>query len=81
MPMVDKDGAAVRKERIQKITQEVLKSLQNCKELSLSKTLAELEYNIGLTKPKILEYLQVATDAGRFILDIDNDKIKPTAAD
>ena len=75
--MVRRDGAEVRKERIQEITKFILSSLHEHGELSLSKTLAILEYKIGLTKPKLKEYITLGAETERFILDSENDKIKP----
>ena len=77
--MVRRDGAAVRKERIQDLIKYVLKLLYGQKQLPLSKTLATLEYEFGLTQPKLLEYLRIGDTLGRFILDPDNDKITPIA--
>jgi hypothetical protein len=75
--MVSRDGAQIRKERIQEITKRVLSYL--CKkdgEVPLSKTLAFLEYDIGLRREKFVEYLNIGSDVGRFVIDKENDKIK-----
>ena len=74
--MVKRDGAAVKKERIQEIAKLIQRSLLNNKELSLSKTLATLQYEFGLRSEKIMEYLRILEDLGQFTFDIEGDKIK-----
>jgi hypothetical protein len=51
--MVRRDGAEVRKERIQEIARLIHRSLHTHGELSLSKTLATIQYEFGLTRDKI----------------------------
>lgn len=75
--MVRRDGAEVRKDRIQEITRTVLSLLHSHEEISLSKTVSLLEYKTGLTRQKIMEYLHIADAVGRFIIDVEGDKIKP----
>lgn len=75
--MVRRDGAEIRKERIQQITKRVLSLIHEHGELSLSKTLALLEYETGLTKPKLMEYLTISAGTGHFVIDVEDDKIKP----
>jgi len=75
MVMVRKDGAEVRKERIQQITKNVLSLLHEHGELSLSKALAILEYETGLTKEKLTEYLAIGADTEHFVINVENDKI------
>jgi len=74
--VVKRDGAAVKKERIQEIAKLIQRSLLNNKELSLSKTVATLEYEIGLRPERIMEYLTVLEKIGQFIIDNEGDKIK-----
>jgi hypothetical protein len=74
--MVRRDGAAIRKERIQEMARFIQRPLLNHRELSLSKTLAALQYEFGLRSEKIMEYLRILEDLGQFTLDIDRDKIK-----
>ena len=74
--MVRRDGAEVRRERIQQMTSRVLSLLHKHGEIPLSKTLAALEYEFGLTKPKLMEYLKISEDTGHFAIDIEKDKIK-----
>jgi len=75
--MVSRDGAQIRKERIQEITKRVLSYLyKKDGEIPLSKTLALLEYDIGLRREKIVQYLNIGADVGRFVIDKEKDKIK-----
>jgi hypothetical protein len=70
------DGAAVRKERIQQTAVGVLKALARENPLSLSKTLSSLQYSTGLTKGKLMEYLEICQENGQFIIDVEKDQIK-----
>lgn len=55
--MVRRDGAEVRKERIQQITKHVLSLLhKNDGEIPLSKTIALLQYEFGLRRATVMEY-------------------------
>jgi len=74
--MVRRDGAEVRKERIQKIGQRVLALLhENSGSIPLGKTVSALAYEFGLTKEKIMEYLRILEDIARLDLDVENAKI------
>ena len=75
--MVSRDGAQIRKERIQEITQRILGYLyKKDGEIPLSQTIALLEYDIGLRREKIVEYLKIGAEVGRFVIDKENNKIK-----
>lgn len=74
--MVRRDGAEVRKERMQEVARFIQRSLLNEKELSLSKTLAVLTYETGLTKEKLTEYLSILENLGQFVIEKEQDKIK-----
>jgi hypothetical protein len=75
--MVRRDGAAVRKERIQEIARIIQALLmKNSGGLSLRQTVAALQYETGLTSEKITEYLAVLENLGRFALDKEHDTIK-----
>jgi hypothetical protein len=76
--MVGRDGAAARKERLQRIARSVQASLHKEIEIPLSKTIAILQYEMGLTKEKIIEYLEVLRDNEQFALDYESDKILKT---
>lgn len=74
--MVRRDGAEIRKERMQEVARLIHRSLANEQELSLSKTLALLQYQFGLTKEKLLEYLSILADLGQFVIDKEYDRIR-----
>lgn len=74
--MVRRDGAEIRKERIQEVGRFIHRLLLNEKELSLSKTLAVLQYTFGLTKEKLLEYLNILESLGQFVIEKEHNKIK-----
>ena len=73
--MVRRDGAEIRKERIQEVIKRVMSLLYDKEELELDSTVAMLEYETGLRPEKILEYLKVGEKLKRFEIDMDNDKI------
>lgn len=74
--MVRRNGAEVRKERIQKIGRRALALLhENDGRIPLGKTVSALAYEFGLTKEKIMEYLSILEDLDRFVLDIEKDEI------
>lgn len=74
--MVRRDGAEIRRERIQEIARLIQSLLQKHPEISLSKTLATLQYQFGLKKDKLMEYFGILEDLGQFTLDNERDKIQ-----
>ena len=81
--MVKRDGAETRRQRIAKIGQMVQSSLHASKngEIPLTKFIALVMYETGLTKDRILEYLEVPEKIGQIEIDIVNDIIrKPIAS-
>jgi hypothetical protein len=74
--MVRRDGAEVRKERIQEIARLIHRSLHKNGEISFSKTLATLQYEFGLTRDKLQEYIEILEGLGQFVIDKEQDKIK-----
>jgi hypothetical protein len=74
--MVRRDGAAIRKERMQEIARTIQRLLQNHSELSFSRTVSTFAYETGLTKEKINEYFEIMEGLGHFVLDKEGDKIK-----
>lgn len=74
--MVRRDGAATRKDRMQEIARKIHSLLANQGELSLSKTVAMLQYQYGLTKGKIIEYLEILETLGHFTIDVEGDRIQ-----
>jgi DNA-binding IclR family transcriptional regulator len=73
--MVRKDGAEVRRQRMHEVATSVLKALQQENPLTLSKTLAALQYSTGLTREKLYEYLNVMQENGHFAIDVEKDQI------
>ena len=73
--MVRRDGAEIRKERIQDIARNIQRLLVNHKELQLSKVLAGFQYEYGLTKERLSEYFEVLEGLGHFAIDKEHDKI------
>lgn len=74
--MVRRDGAEIRKERMQEIARTVQSLLMKHGKLSFSKTVATFQYETGLTKQKIIEYLEIMEGLGHFVLDKEGDKIR-----
>ena len=74
--MVRRDGAEIRKERMQEVARLIHRTLANEKEASLSRTLALLQYEFGLTKEKLMEYLTILESLGHFIVEKEQDKLK-----
>jgi hypothetical protein len=82
--MVRRDGAEARKERMHKIAQFIQANLHSQGELVFSKTRATLQYELGLTKERVDEYLEILEQIGEFEIDRDTDrirKIKPAEKD
>jgi len=76
--MVRRDGAEVRRERIEFVTKRVLGWLNEKNgEIRLSKALAQLEAETGNRRERLMEYLQNGHDRERFVVDKENDKIRP----
>jgi len=74
--MVRRDGAEIRKERMQEVARLIHRTLANEKQVSLSKTLAVLAYEFGLTKEKLMEYVSILESLGQFVLEKEHDKIR-----
>lgn len=74
--MVRKDGAEVRKQRMHEVAQAVLKSLAQMNPLSLSRTLASLQYSTGLTREKLTEYMGIMQEMGQFVVNVEKDQIR-----
>jgi metal-responsive CopG/Arc/MetJ family transcriptional regulator len=74
--LVRRDGAEARKERLERIARRIMAKLNKENEISLSEEIAEIQYESGLTKEKVVEYLQILEKLQRFIIDGDRDRIK-----
>ena len=72
-----RDGAEVRRQRIQEVMRTTMSLLNTSEkgEIPLSLTIAQLEYETGLRPEKILEYLKIGEKLKRFEIDENNDKI------
>jgi len=76
--MVRMDGAEARKERIaqiKKMIQARLNENKNVGYIQLKRTVAEIMIDTGLTKIKVMEYLQLLNDSGEFEINEAEDKI------
>jgi len=76
--MVRKDGAEARKERLQEIARFIQQALFKQKELALSTTITQVQYNFGLTEGKTLEYLRLLEKLGQFTLNEKEDRVRKT---
>ncbi len=80
--MVKKDGAETRKIRISQIAKDLQARFHEKKnnghkeELKLTKFVAFQQYETGLTKSKIVEYLRIIETMGQCEIDLENDKIR-----
>jgi len=74
--MVKRNGAAVRRERMEEIAKTIHRNLQNHQEIALSQTVAAFAYSLGLTKAKVIEYLGILEELGQFVLDFERDRIR-----
>ena len=76
--MVKRDGAETRRERISQIARALQAALFESKsgEISLSKFVGVMMFQTGLTKEKVMEYLEVIETMDQAELDVLNDKIK-----
>ena len=76
--MVKRDGAETRRQRIAQIARMVQAALHASEngEISLSKFVAGVMYQTGLTKEKVREYMEIPMTMGQFELDDVNDIIR-----
>ena len=80
--MVKKDGAETRRERISQIARSLQAAFHEKKEkgeiaeLKLSKFISLVMFNTGLTKEKVVLYLEVIQDIGQCEIDSENGKIR-----
>lgn len=73
--MVRRDGAAIRRERIQEITRHIMSKLHEFGELPYRATIVYFQYQYGLTRGKIQDYIAIPQQLGRFHVDEEKDKI------
>ena len=76
--MVRRDGAEVRRDRIQQIAQYIQKELYSSPNgwILLNKTIAILMLEHGLTRGRLMEYLETLQAADYFEKDVENNQIK-----
>jgi hypothetical protein len=80
--MVRMDGAEARRERINRMARTIQamfyakKEREEPEELPLKKTVSKLGIETGLTRQKIMTYLEELADDDQFILDVEHDKIR-----
>lgn len=74
------DGADKKKERYTKLAQFIQALLNQNKEILLTRTAARFAVLVGLSRSRVIEYLEdlEATGEQSFELDKQNDKIKRT---
>ena len=73
------DGVDARKNRIYAVIQAIVAMLNNNKEhdsFDLDKTIANIEYESGLTEERVLEYASIGEKRGDYIIDFKERKIK-----
>mgnify|MGYP001080623670 CR=1 FL=1 len=73
------DAVEVRKERIMKVNEMIMAMLTADKGkdgIPLDMAIAEMEYNIGLTEKRIMEYAIIGEKRGRFSIDVKNNRIR-----
>ena len=81
--MVRRDGGAIRHERMKEMATFIHRQLERDPEtptISLSKTVAHFQYEIGLRLEKVLEYLKILEKLEHFTIDEEADLIKKTTA-
>jgi predicted AAA+ superfamily ATPase len=74
--MVRRDGAEAKKERMEQIAKRLTAALYVESPISLSKMTAQIEYDFGLSKTTIKEYLQTLQELERFTIDEANNQIR-----
>jgi predicted GNAT family acetyltransferase len=74
--MVRKDGAEARKERLQRIAQAIQAALHKEGQIPLFRTMAAFQYDFGLTRERVEEYLEILENIGQFVIDKQQNIIK-----
>jgi len=76
--MTRNDGVETRRQRVQMVNQRVVGLLNVSKEkwIPLKRSIADLQYESGLTSKRIMEYLSIGVEKGIFVIDEKNDQIK-----
>jgi len=72
-----RDGAESRRQRISELARTIQAALtESGGEIPFAKTVSVYMKNSGLTKERVLEYLEILRDNDEFEIDMKNDKIK-----
>jgi len=80
--LVRNDGADAKRERLESIASYLhaefyrMKNQGQAREVPLNKAISKIEYKLGLSKKRIMEYLRVIEDDGQ--IKIDGDMVKPS---
>jgi hypothetical protein len=74
--MVRRDGAEIRKERMEELARFIQRSLRNSEAISLSITIKSFAYQHGLRPERVMEYLEILEGLGQFTIDREHDLIK-----
>jgi hypothetical protein len=77
--MVRNDGVDARLSRIRKVNETIVAMFnigKDKKEFPLDITIADIEYETGLTERRILEYASIGEKRGLFIIDPKGNKIR-----
>jgi len=73
------DGVDARKLRIHQVVEKIVALLNengDVEWISLKRTFAEIEWETGLTRQKILAYASSGVERGIYVLDEKNDQIR-----
>ena len=73
------DGVDARKERIQAVARKIVASLTTNKDIgwiSLATTIADIQYEEGLTEKRIMEYAAIGEKRGLYVIDKENNLIR-----
>ena len=80
--MPKRDGAETRRQRISQIAKDLQvafrkqKEINGKEEIDLSRFIGYEMYNTGLTKEKVINYLEILELRGQCELDSENNKIR-----
>lgn len=81
--LVRNDGADAKTERLKWIAAYFhaehykQKNASEPQAVPLTKAIPHIEYNLGLSKKRIMEYLEIIESAGQIKIDKDNGLVKP----
>jgi hypothetical protein len=74
--MVRRDGAEVKRERLEEIAREIQRLLFNEGQICFSRCVNALIYKHGLKKERAIEYLEILEGLDKFVIDKEHDIIK-----